>query len=89
MSEVNNIILGLVSYKVPSNIIFSTQSCQENKNDCLQCHPSGNICIKCLANVFIPNENGGCDPIKKCKIGENYCNICNSDENLCSECEIG
>ena len=70
-------------------IIISIQPCQENQNYCLQCHPSGNICIKCIGNVFIPNENGGCDPIKKCTLGENYCKNCNSDKNLCLDCEIG
>ena len=70
-------------------IIFSIQPCQENQNNCLQCHPSGHICIKCLNNLFIPNEKGGCDPLKKCTLGENYCNNCDSIQNLCLNCELG
>ena len=40
-------------------------------------------------DIFIADKNGGCTGSKKCSIGQNYCNECDEESTLCSECEIG
>ena len=34
-----------------------------------------------------PNEKGGCDYIKRCIEGRNYCLECSKEENICIKCE--
>jgi len=67
------------------NIFISTQTCNENKNNCLKCHPLTNLCIKCISDNLIPDDNGGCS--LKCTLGKNYCLECDFEENLCIKCE--
>ena len=71
------------------SIKASSQNCVENESFCLKCNPLTNLCIKCENEVFTPNDQGGCDGIKKCILGKNYCNQCNEQENLCIKCEEG
>ena len=74
-------------------LIFSIKAispiCVENEEFCLKCHPLTNLCIKCNNEVLMPNDKGGCDGIKNCFVGINYCNQCNEQENLCAQCEQG
>ena len=66
-------------------IIILYPICTENKKNCAKCHPFTNLCLKCITDNFIPDENGGC--IGKCTPGKNYCNKCDKDNKLCIECE--
>ena len=70
-----------------SNIIVISPSCTENKNNCKKCNPLTNLCVKCLVDNYIPDNNGGCIP--KCTLGKNYCNECDSNEKLCTYCQYG
>ena len=38
---------------------------------------------------FSPDKNGGCEGLKKCIAGENYCNVCQENGYLCKTCEEG
>ena len=66
-------------------IVFSDNLCIENKNYCKKCHPLTDLCIKCVSDNFIINNEGGCTG--KCIVGRNYCNECNSEETLCNTCQ--
>ena len=81
----------LFSYYIVSILISKaiSQKCIENENFCTLCHPLTNLCIKCINEVLIPNDSGGCDGINKCIFGKNFCNKCNEEETLCQECEPG
>ena len=70
-------------------IIIKSQECKENENNCKICDPFKKLCHECEPNIFIPDEKGGCTGIKKCEIGNNYCNECNQNGILCNSCEIG
>ena len=70
-------------------IYLSNQSCIEGKNNCIQCHPLTNLCVKCDKNIYSPDENGGCKYSNKCKIGNNYCFECIEKDGLCKTCEKG
>ena len=63
--------------------------CIEGENFCLKCNSESNLCIQCKNEVLIPDSQGGCEGINKCKLGENYCNECNIENTLCNTCEIG
>ena len=69
--------------------VYSEPKCEEGKNNCVKCNPITNLCLKCDKNVFVPDENGGCENSKKCVVGINYCETCNEKETLCEECDIG
>ena len=69
--------------------INSEPYCEEGKKNCLQCNLITNLCHKCDKNIFIPDSNGGCEPSKVCKMGNNYCAVCDEKEILCQECDIG
>ena len=75
----------LISYKI---IICS--KCIEGQNFCKMCNPVTKLCAICdNNNVLKPDENGGCEGIKKCEIGKNYCSECQNNEILCLTCEEG
>ena len=66
---------------------YSQPFCKEREKNCLKCNGLTNLCVKCSADNYFPDKNGGCEP--KCVIGKNYCNLCNEDETLCKSCEPG
>ena len=66
-----------------------SQICIENENNCKLCDPFNKYCIMCDSNIFIPDDQGGCVGAKKCHLGDNYCEQCNEDGNLCNLCEPG
>ena len=70
-------------------ICSSAPSCKEGKNNCISCHPLTHLCVKCDLNIYIPDENGGCQYSKKCIMGNNYCFECSEKENICKTCEKG
>ena len=70
-------------------ILFIRSSCIEGENHCLKCNPLTKLCYKYDMDIFIPDEKGGCDNIKKCIFGENYCVECQEDESLCQKCIEG
>ena len=70
-------------------IYLSDPSCIEGKNHCILCHPITNLCRKCEQNIYTPDENGGCEYSKKCKVGNNNCLECTEKEDLCQKCETG
>jgi len=70
-----------------SNIVAISPSCTENKNNCQKCNPITNLCVICLEDNYIPDNDGGCTP--KCTLGKNYCNKCDNYEKLCTSCEYG
>lgn len=80
--SINHLILFLL-------IKALSPKCTENENFCLKCHPLTNLCLRCENDVFAPNDEGGCDGIKKCYLGKNYCVQCNEKEDLCEECDQG
>ena len=61
--------------------------CKENENYCSVCNPVTKLCAKCNLNIFIPDENGGCKPVKKCIPTNNYCNKCSEEGDSCQDCE--
>ena len=69
-------------------VIFS-QNCIEGENNCAKCHPLTKKCVKCDKEIYIPNEEGICEPSKKCILGYNNCLECNIDENMCIRCDLG
>ena len=75
----------LIAYEIS----ICSSSCAEGHNFCKRCNPITKLCDKCNYNVFIPDENGGCEGIKKCVVNENYCNECQENGNLCKTCEEG
>ena len=64
-------------------------SCEEGKNNCALCHPYTHLCVKCDSNIYIPDENGGCEVSRKCISGNNYCFECSEKEELCKTCDEG
>ena len=71
------------------NQVYLLPSCKEGVNNCQSCHPLTKLCTKCTLDIYSPDENGGCSPSGKCKIGKNYCLECDEQENKCSQCEPG
>ena len=57
--------------------------CEVDKNHCSRCNPITKLCIKCEKEIYIPDENGGCQNAKKCILGYNNCIQCNEKGNLC------
>ena len=72
-----------------SKITLSKLNCIEGKNKCLKCNPITKLCIKCEKDVYVPDNNGGCENSKKCKLGFNHCYECNDKGDLCKICEEG
>ena len=66
-----------------------SQICIENEHNCKICDPFNKLCHECVLDIFIPDEKGGCIGGNICKIGNNYCEECNDEGNLCEKCEIG
>ena len=81
----NKIYLLVISLFISS--ILSKPSCIPYINNCEKCNPLTNLCDRCIADNYIKNGEGGCSPI--CKIGKNYCVLCDEQKKLCSECEEG
>ena len=77
-----------ISLIILKNII-TQPLCIEGKNNCLKCHPSNNLCLKCDKEIYTPDINGGCEINKKCILGNNYCEECNQEDNLCKTCGNG
>ena len=63
--------------------------CEEGLNHCTSCNPITKLCVKCDKDVFIPDENGGCQNSKKCILGNNNCLECSNENHLCKTCEEG
>ena len=63
--------------------------CKEDENNCLKCNPVTKLCYKCSKEIYVPDENGGCEIFKNCIIGKNYCLECDDNTHLCEECEKG
>jgi hypothetical protein len=69
-----NLIILLIS-----ELILSAPSCKEGENFCSRCHPITKLCVKCEKDIYVPDENGGCEYAKKCVKGNNYCSECEED----------
>ena len=69
-------------------IVISEPSCQEGANFCSRCHPITKLCIKCEKDIYVPDENGGCEYAKKCVEGKHHCSECAEDGKLCKKCEL-
>ena len=69
--------------------IKSEPTCVKGENNCLLCNPMTKLCLECNYNVYVPDENGGCEKSKTCNIGYNYCIECDDDNHLCKTCEEG
>ena len=69
--------------------IYLVPICQQRKNNCSKCNYLNNLCVKCDNEVYIPDENGGCQGAKKCFMGKNYCSECSEVGNICQKCEVG
>ena len=82
------ILFSLVFFILLESII-SEPLCIEGKNNCIKCHPTNNLCLKCDKEIFTPDSNGGCEYYKNCIMGNNYCTECEENENLCKECDNG
>ena len=68
--------------------IFTTKPvCKENTNYCLRCNNVTKICQKCEKDIFIPDNEGGCVPSKKCILGKGHCLECEDNSFLCKVCE--
>ena len=69
---------------------FLSQSlCIEGENYCSKCNPITKLCIKCITDIYSPDEKGGCKNSRKCIRGKNNCLECNSEGDLCKKCEEG
>ena len=66
-----------------------SQVCNENENNCKKCDPFHKLCTECDFNIFTPDKNGGCIGLRKCELGNNYCDECNEEGDLCNVCEKG
>ena len=70
------------------SISILVPSCKEYSNYCLQCNILTNLCAKCqYSDILAPDENGGCIGAKKCSLGKNNCNECDTEGHLCKSCE--
>ena len=83
-----NLILFFIPFFI-LNPVLLLPFCQENTNNCIRCDPLTKLCTKCTLDIYSPDENGGCSPVGKCKIGKNYCSECDEEEKKCKKCELG
>ena len=67
-------------------IIYCTP-CKEGTNFCFRCNPISKLCEKCQNNILVPDKNGGCEPIKKCRLESSYCLECQEESIQCKKCE--
>ncbi len=67
-------------------LVLTAPLCKEGENNCQKCNPITNICFKCISDVLLPNEDGGCSGINHCTLGKNYCQDCSEDSTLCKTC---
>ena len=63
--------------------------CIEDSNHCVKCNPVTKLCVKCDKDIFVPDQNGGCEYSKKCILGKNNCLECNINDDLCLKCIDG
>ena len=76
-------------YLIFLKISLFTSLCIEDKNHCSKCNPISKLCVKCEKDIYIPDQNGGCEYSKKCILGKNYCLECNKNGNRCEKCIMG
>ena len=76
-------------FLIAININLSLPSCHIGENHCSKCNPVTKLCVRCEKDIYVPDQNGGCENSKKCIIGLNHCNECNEEESLCNKCETG
>ena len=70
--------------------ISSGQTCVNNVNHCMKCNQLTNLCEICeKRDIFTPDDIGGCIGAKKCMLGKNYCNECDSEGKICKRCDEG
>ena len=81
-------ISNLIALLVLKTIIASP-SCIKGENNCILCNPISKLCLQCEYDIYIPDQNGGCEKSKTCTLGLNYCNECTDKRDLCKECEEG
>ena len=79
-------ILNLILLIISKYTLFQS-SCIEGIDNCIDCNPLTKLCNKCIKDIYIPDDIGGCQNSKKCFSGKNYCIKCNSEGNLCAEWE--
>lgn len=76
-------------FLIISHITVISPLCNSGENYCSKCNPITKLCAKCEKEIYTPNNNGGCDIVKKCELGNNYCLKCKENDFLCEKCEIG
>ena len=70
--------------------IFSINSaCVESENHCFKCNPMTKLCAKCENDIYVPDNNGGCQNAKICILGSNQCLECEDNGQLCKTCVSG
>ena len=79
-----NLFLSLVF-----KMILSKESCTKGINYCSLCNPLTKLCLQCVYDIFVPDENGGCKKANICEIGKNYCYECTDQGDLCKVCDEG
>ena len=75
----------IISIQIIYLFHFSFQICEIYTNHCNKCNELTNLCEICENDAYKPNNEGGCELIKECKINKNYCIKCNED--ICISCE--
>ena len=71
------------------SIVLNEPNCVEDINYCTRCNPITKLCVKCEKDIYKPDENGGCQHARTCRIGINYCVDCFEDGQLCRLCDEG
>ena len=60
-------------YLIFLKISLFTSLCIEEKNHCTKCNPISKLCVKCDKDIYVPDQNGGCEYSHKCILGKNNC----------------
>jgi len=55
MSKIKYLILSIIL-----QLSVLSPLCEAEKNHCSRCNPITKLCIKCEKDIYIPDENGGC-----------------------------
>ena len=76
-------------YLIFLKISLFTSLCIEEENHCTKCNPISKLCVKCDKDIYVPDQNGGCEYSHKCILGINNCVECNENDSLCSKCLVG